>query len=46
MVAKVNDVTITVGDVEDAINAQSPFLRARYRERLLAAENSTLELST
>ena len=32
VVAKVGDVEITVGDVEDQINQQSPFLRARYRD--------------
>jgi peptidyl-prolyl cis-trans isomerase C len=31
VIARVGDETITVGEVEDAINAQSPFLRARYR---------------
>ena len=30
--AKVGDTNITVGEIEDAINAQSPFLRARYRD--------------
>lgn len=30
--AKVGQTNITVGQVEDAINAQSPFLRARYRD--------------
>lgn len=30
--AKVGDTRITIGQVEDAINAQSPFLRARYRD--------------
>ena len=30
--AQVGDVAITVGTVEDAIAAQSPFLRARYRD--------------
>ena len=29
---RVGEVSITVGDIEDAINAQSPFLRARYRD--------------
>ena len=32
VVAKIGDVRITIGDVEDQINAQSPFLRARYRD--------------
>lgn len=32
VIAKVNDITITVGEVEDSINQQSPFLRARYRD--------------
>lgn len=32
VVTRVGEVSITVGEVEDAINAQSPFLRARYRE--------------
>lgn len=32
VVAKIGDTRITVGDVEDEINQQSPFLRARYRE--------------
>ena len=38
VLARVNDVTITLGEVEDAINQQSPFLRMRYRDpqRLLA----------
>lgn len=31
--ARVGDATVTVGDIEDAINKQSPFLRARYRDR-------------
>jgi peptidyl-prolyl cis-trans isomerase C len=30
--AEVGDVAITVGDIEDAIAEQSPFLRARYRD--------------
>ncbi len=30
--ARVGDVAITVGDVEDEINAMSPFVRARYRD--------------
>jgi peptidyl-prolyl cis-trans isomerase C len=33
VMARVGPVTITVGEVEDAINAQSPFLRVRYRDR-------------
>lgn len=32
VVARVGDVRITIGDVEDAINQQSPFLRVRYRD--------------
>ncbi len=32
VVAKVGDARITVGDVEDAVNQQSPFLRVRYRD--------------
>ncbi len=32
LVARVGDARITVGDVEDAINQQSPFLRVRYRD--------------
>lgn len=32
VIARVGEVRITVGEVEDAINAQSPFLRSRYRE--------------
>jgi peptidyl-prolyl cis-trans isomerase C len=32
VVAKVGDAEISIGDVEDAINEQSPFLRARYRD--------------
>jgi peptidyl-prolyl cis-trans isomerase C len=32
IVAKVGDATITIGDVEDSINAQTPFVRARYRD--------------
>ena len=31
-VAKIGAVEITVGEVEDAVNAQSPFLRARYQD--------------
>jgi len=30
VVAKVDDSTITVGDVQERINKQSPFIRARY----------------
>ena len=30
VVAKVDDVVITVGDVQERINKQSPFIRARY----------------
>jgi len=30
VVAKVDDATITVGDVQERINKQSPFVRARY----------------
>ena len=30
VVAKVDDAVITVGDVQDRINKQSPFVRARY----------------
>ncbi|MAC26025.1 MAG: hypothetical protein CMN31_14295 [Sandaracinus sp.] len=30
--AEVGEVTITVGDIEDAIAKQSPFLRTRYRD--------------
>lgn len=32
VVARVGDVTITVGQVEDSINEQSPFVRIRYRD--------------
>lgn len=32
LVARVGDVRITLGEVEDAINEQSPYLRARYRD--------------
>lgn len=32
VVARVGEETITVGDVEDAVNEQSPFMRARYRD--------------
>ncbi len=32
VVAKVGDVEITVGEVEDSINVQSPFLRQRYQD--------------
>lgn len=32
VVAQVGDVAITVGEVEDQINAQAPFLRARYSD--------------
>jgi len=31
-VARVGDVTVTVGEVEDAINQQSPFVRMRYAD--------------
>jgi len=30
VVAKVDDAVITVGEVQDRINKQSPFVRARY----------------
>jgi peptidyl-prolyl cis-trans isomerase C len=33
LVAKVGEATITVGDVEDQINAMAPFMRNRYRDR-------------
>lgn len=33
VVARVGEETVTVGDVEDAINEQSPFVRVRYRDR-------------
>lgn len=32
VVARVGDVIVTVGEIEDSINAQSPFLRNRYRD--------------
>ncbi len=32
VVAQVGETTITLGEVEDAINQQSPFLRVRYRD--------------
>jgi peptidyl-prolyl cis-trans isomerase C len=32
VIVEAGDVKITVGQVEDAINAQSPILRARYRD--------------
>jgi len=32
VIARVGDARITVGDVEDQINAQSPFLRLRYAD--------------
>jgi len=32
VVVRVSGTEITVGDVEDQINAQSPFLRARYQD--------------
>ncbi len=32
VVAKVGETTITLGEVEDSINQQSPFLRVRYRD--------------
>ena len=32
VVAEVGEARITVGDVEDAVNQQSPFLRVRYRD--------------
>src|SRR5688500_2517350 len=38
VIAKVHETTITVGDVEDAVNAQSPFLRARYRDPAVLQE--------
>ncbi|HEY8926604.1 MAG TPA: hypothetical protein VIU64_19610, partial [Polyangia bacterium] len=30
VVAKVDDTVITLGDVQDGINKQAPFVRARY----------------
>lgn len=33
VVARVGDVTITVGELEDEIARQTPFMRARYRDR-------------
>ncbi|MCS6797102.1 MAG: peptidylprolyl isomerase [Myxococcota bacterium] len=39
IVARVGKVTITVGDLEDAIAAQSPFLRARFRDRQALREH-------
>ncbi|MFO0683899.1 MAG: peptidyl-prolyl cis-trans isomerase [Sandaracinus sp.] len=33
VVARVGDVTITLGEIEDEINHQSPFMRARFRDR-------------
>jgi peptidyl-prolyl cis-trans isomerase C len=38
VLAHVGEVSITVGEVEDAINAQSPFLRTRYRDPAKRAE--------
>lgn len=38
LVARVGDARITVGDVEDAINQQSPFLRVRYRDPVALRE--------
>ncbi len=38
VLAHVGDVSITVGEVEDAINQQSPFLRTRYRDPAKRAE--------
>lgn len=32
VIARVGEAQITIGEVEDAINEQSPFLRARYRD--------------
>lgn len=32
VVARVGEVSITLGEVEDSINQQSPFLRVRYRD--------------
>ena len=32
VLAQVGETIITVGEVEDAVNEQSPFLRARYRD--------------
>ncbi|MFW6050803.1 MAG: peptidyl-prolyl cis-trans isomerase [Myxococcota bacterium] len=32
VLVEAGDVKVTVGEVEDAINAQSPFLRARYED--------------
>ena len=36
--AQVGDAAVTVGDIEDAINKQSPFLRGRYRDPLKLRE--------
>ncbi len=33
VVARVGDVTITLGEIEDEINHQSAFMRARFRDR-------------
>lgn len=30
--AQIGDAAVTVGDIEDAVNKQSPFLRGRYRD--------------
>jgi peptidyl-prolyl cis-trans isomerase C len=32
VIARIGDVRITIGDVEDQIGRQSPFMRARYRD--------------
>lgn len=32
VIARIGEMTITVGEVEDAINEQSPFVRLRYRD--------------
>ncbi len=33
VVAKIGPVEVTLGELEDEINRQSPFMRARYRDR-------------
>ncbi len=33
VIARVGEETVTIGDVEDAIHQQSPFVRVRYRDR-------------
>jgi hypothetical protein len=41
VVAKVDDAVITVGDVQERINKQSPFVRARYTTNEKRRSSST-----